>query len=168
MFTDTNLNAQAAQVTTAQQAQATQAQPQAQPQQGTTSFFPQTSATADGNNYNNQNPKLGMFKGVIKAIRPVQSKVNPMLFAVLDIEVEGETLPFQEYLNFNPAKDNASLQYLVNICKTIAKSAGLPVNADELWSMAKVEQALNEFIQLKTPVTFIQERTNRGLSITFC
>lgn len=132
------------------------------------SFFPETEEKADGNNYQNRNPKLGVFTGVIKDIRPLQSPKKSTLFAVIDIEVEGETLPFQEFLHFNPKKANASVQYLVNICKTIAKSAGAEIDHEGLWNMKQVKEVLLELRDNKVPVHFIQQQNAKGqLDITY-
>lgn len=133
----------------------------------TTGFFPQCAVKSNGQGYTNQNRKTGPFKGQLKALRPIRSKTNPTVFAVLDIEVPGELGVFQDFLNFNPAKAEQTMSYLVNHVKALAYACGETVNPDEEKDMAWVEQTLTALVNKHATVAFTQDPNKRGLSINY-
>lgn len=133
------------------------------------SFFPNTNAKSNGANFPEQNRKCGPFTGVIKALRPIKSNSNSTVFAVLELEVEGEPGVFQDYLNFNPEKATESMGYLVSHCKAAILSAGLTINnPDEEKDMAWVEDSYNKLMKAGAKLNFQQSSNSRGqLNINF-
>lgn len=132
------------------------------------SFFPDCDAVYQGNTYHKGNPKLGTFVGTIEDIRPIESKTNPHVFAVIDIVVKGERKPFQDYLNFNKGKAIESLGYLVSHVEDLIASAGYADDtADEEKDMDWVKKKLAEIKALNPEFTFTQSRSTNGLDIEF-
>lgn len=133
------------------------------------SFFPTTNAKSNGANFPEQNRKCGPFVGVIKDIRPIKSNSNSTVFAVIELEVEGEPGVFQDYLNFNPDKAAESMGYLVSHCKAAIESAGLPIsNPDEEKDMGWVESSYDKLKKSGAKLNFQQSANSRGqLNINF-
>lgn len=133
------------------------------------SIFPQTDAKSNGANFPEQNRKCGPFTGVIKDIRPIKSNSNSTVFAVIELEVEGEPGVFQDYLNFNPEKATESMGYLVSHCKAAILSAGLPIaNPDEEKDMNWVEESYDKLKKAGAKLNFQQSANSRGqLNINF-
>lgn len=135
-------------------------------EQASGSFFPKTNARSTGQGFTNQNRRVGEFKGKLKALRPIRSRQNPTVFAVIDIEVPGEQGVFQDYLNFNPNKDAQSMSYLVNHTKSLIASAGYE-STDEEQGMDWVEATIKELVDNGVEITFNQSRNQNGLSINY-
>ena len=133
------------------------------------SFFPNTNAKSNGNNFPEQNRECGQFEGVIKALRPIKSNSNSTVFAVLELEVAGKPGVFQDYLNFNENKAAESMGFLVSHCKAAILSAGLPIsNPDAEKDMAWVEESYNKLMKNGAKLTFQQSANYRGqLSINY-
>lgn len=129
--------------------------------------WPTTAARSNGNGYINQCRAVGQFRGSIKNIRPLQSQKDSTVFAVIDIEVPGKVGMFQDYLHFNPAKEAASISFLVNRTKAIAASAGYDTDENEEHDIDWVRETIEELVQAKAQVAFIQERVERGLDIQY-
>lgn len=129
--------------------------------------WPTTAARSNGNGYINQCRAVGQFRGSIKNIRPLQSQKDSTVFAVIDIEVPGKVGMFQDYLHFNPAKEAASISFLVNRTKAIAASAGYDTDENEEHDINWVRETIEELVQAKAQVAFIQERVERGLDIQY-
>lgn len=132
-------------------------------------IFPQTNIKSSGANFPQQNRECGTFTGIITAIRPISSKNNATVFAVIEIEVAGKAGVFQDYLNFNPEKAVESMGYLVSHCKAAIESAGKEIsNPEEEKDIEWVEQSYNKLMTGKTPVTFQQSANSKGqLNINF-
>ena len=127
------------------------------------SFFPQTNAKSNGANFPEQNRKCGTFTGVIKDIRPIKSNNNSTVFAVIELEVDGEPGVFQDYLNFNPDKAAESMGYLVSHCKAAILSAGETIsNPDEEKDMDWVEKSYAKLKDGKIKLNFQQSSNSRG------
>lgn len=127
------------------------------------SFFPTTNAKSNGANFPEQNRKCGEFQGVIKDIRPIKSNSNNTVFAVIELEVQGEPGVFQDYLNFNPKKATESMGYLVSHCKSAILSAGLSLsNPDEEKDMQWVEASYQKLKDAKKVLNFQQSANSRG------
>lgn len=133
------------------------------------SIFPNTNAKSNGASFPQQNRSTGIFTGVIKDIREIKSNTASTVFGVIEIEVEGQSGVFQDYLNFNPDKAVESMGYLVSHCKAAIESAGKTIdNPDEEKTMAWVEQSYNKLKDGKLPITFQQTINSRGqLNINF-
>lgn len=129
--------------------------------------WPNTEARSNGNGYINQCRAVGQFKGNIKNIRPLRSQKDNTVFAVIDIEVPGKIGLFQDYLHFNPTKENASISFLVNRTKAIAASAGYDTDEDKEHDINWVRETIEELVRAKAQVAFIQERVERGLDIQY-
>ena len=127
------------------------------------SIFPNTNAKSNGANFPEQNRTCAQFTGVIKDIRPIKSNSNATVFAVIEIEVQGQPGVFQDYLNFNPDKATESMGYLVSHCKSAILSAGQEItNPDEEKDMEWVEKSYNKLKDGKMPITFQQSANSRG------
>lgn len=131
------------------------------------SFFPKTDAKSNGQGYTNQNKKIGEFTGKLCSLRPIRSKKNPTVFAVIEIAVNGEQGVFQDFLNFSSVKASESMSYLVNHTKSLITSAGYEADASEEQDMEWVENAIKELVENKAEVTFVQSMNTRGLSISY-
>lgn len=132
-------------------------------------IFPTSTAKSNGANFPQQNRETGDFTGVITAMRPIRSNSNNTVFAVLEIAVEGKAGLFQDYLNFNPAKETESVGYLVSHCKAAIESAGGQIsNPDEEKDLTWVETSYQKLIDKKAKVKFQQSMNSRGqLNINF-
>lgn len=132
-------------------------------------IFPTSTAKSNGANFPQQNRETGDFTGVITAMRPIRSNSNNTVFAVLEIAVEGKAGLFQDYLNFNPAKEAESVGYLVSHCKAAIESAGGQIsNPDEEKDLTWVETSYQKLIDKKAKVDFQQSMNSRGqLNINF-
>ena len=132
-------------------------------------IFPTSTAKSNGANFPQQNRETGDFTGVITAMRPIRSNSNNTVFAVLEIAVEGKAGLFQDYLNFNPAKEAESVGYLVSHCKAAIESAGGQIsNPDEEKDLTWVETSYQKLIDKKAKVEFQQSMNSRGqLNINF-
>lgn len=132
-------------------------------------IFPTSTAKSNGANFPQQNRETGDFTGVITAMRPIHSSSNNTVFAVLEIAVEGKAGLFQDYLNFNPAKEAESVGYLVSHCKAAIESAGGQIsNPDEEKDLTWVEASYQKLIDKKAKVSFQQSMNSRGqLNINF-
>lgn len=132
-------------------------------------IFPTSTAKSNGANFPQQNRETGDFTGVITAMRPIRSNSNNTVFAVLEIAVEGKAGLFQDYLNFNPAKEAESVGYLVSHCKAAIESAGGQIsNPDEEKDLTWVETSYQKLIDKKAKVKFQQSMNSRGqLNINF-
>ena len=97
------------------------------------SFFPTTNAKSNGANFPEQNRKCGPFSGVIKDIRPIKSNSNNTVFAVIELEVQGEPGVFQDYLNFNPKKAKTA----VSSNNKEEESTYVVQSGDSLYSIAR-------------------------------
>lgn len=133
----------------------------------TGSFFPKTSEKSNGQGFTNQNRKVGQFTGVISNLRPIHSKTNPTVFAVIDITVQGEQGVFQDYLNFNSTKATQTMSYLVNHTKSLITSAGYETDPEEEKDMEWVEESIKELVKNKATVTFAQSLNSKGLTINY-
>lgn len=125
------------------------------------SFFPTTDVKSNGANFAEQNRKTGSFTGKIKDIRQIKSSNNPTVFAVIEIEVPGEPGVFQDYLNFNPAKAEKSMGFLVSHAKSAVLSTGNTVDDGEK-DMAWVENAYTQIGNNHLDVHFTQSMNANG------
>ena len=132
-------------------------------------IFPQTNIKSNGNNFTTQNRTCDTFTGIIKAIRGAKSARNASLFAIVDLEVEGQPGVFQDFLNFNPAKETQSMSYLVNHTKAAILSAGLTIaNQDEEKDMTWVRNSWNKLMTRGAKLRFVQTMNGKGqLDINF-
>lgn len=131
------------------------------------SFFPTTDVKSNGANFAEQNRKTGSFTGKFKDIRPITSKSNPTVFAVIEIEVPGEPGVFQDYLNFNPNKAENSMGFLVSHAKSAVLSTGNKVDDSEK-DIAWVEAAYKQIGDKHLDVHFSQSMNANGqLSINY-
>ena len=85
--------------------------------------LPITQVKSAGSNISIANTETGRFTGRIKDIRNITSARANTVFAVIDIEVPGKSGLFTDYLNFNQAKAEQSMSFLVNHIKQMCQSA---------------------------------------------
>lgn len=131
-----------------------------------TSFFPTTTLTSDGSEYDEQNINCGEFVGRIVDIKPLKSTKTPSLFGVVKIEVEGQPGTFQDFLHFSANKAQGSLAFLVSHCKTAILASGNQYSDGEK-NIQWVEASYKKLMDSKAQLKFQQIKTERGYEIRY-